>query len=595
MQLQLRTDMSLPQEAGQQSQQPSQQQQQQQQQPGGPPQQYGTQQFGQQGSQGSQHIQFGQSGSGRPAQEVQAYACFDPRNPYHLRPYSYNLGPLGPEEVEVQVEYCGFGASDVEVLMNGYNLTRYPCVPGQEVIGRIVGLGSKAKEIMDALERGESISTTGQKLRPGEPGNKRQLRVEVIKPGTSMTSQQSQQQGEESFRMPCILKEGQRVGVGALSYACHSPDCSQCGYGCDQACPHLVLTGMGRLPEHEMVLKATGGFRSSGETHQGGSPYSSQQQQQHHHLQSQGQPMAHTEQQEHHKGCQAFAALGRDGAHYGGLGSHVRAHWAMVFPIPDAIPSEVAAPLLFRGLSVYAPLQMFLRYTARGKHLGAGMAQPGQESFQTGSSSSSGLSKCGHPLRVGIVGTGATAQLAIQFSKALNPRIHVSVFGTEISHDLANLIQRELGADCLYDLCDESRILRECNESFDLLILVTGHPPSNLDPYLSLLKRASTMVLFGFQSSLPTSAGSAMQKYKMSFLPNALIFHQWSIVGSYAGSRNEMIDMLDFAARNLDKIRPRIQLVPVDKVNELLEMFRRASLEREAKDRKPNVLYVLKR
>ena len=40
----------------------------------------------------------------------------------------------------------------------------------------------------------------------------------------------------------------------------------------------------------------------------------------------------------------------------GGYSSHMRAHEYFVFPIPDAIPSEHAAPMLCAGLTTWSPL-----------------------------------------------------------------------------------------------------------------------------------------------------------------------------------------------------------------------------------------------
>ncbi len=56
-----------------------------------------------------------------------------------------DLGPLGPEEVEVQVEHCGLCHSDLSVLNDDWAFSQYPAVLGHEVIGRVVAVGSAAK------------------------------------------------------------------------------------------------------------------------------------------------------------------------------------------------------------------------------------------------------------------------------------------------------------------------------------------------------------------------------------------------------------------------------------------------------------------
>ncbi|SFH73821.1 NADPH-dependent aldehyde reductase Ahr [Planctomicrobium piriforme] len=56
-----------------------------------------------------------------------------------------DVGPLGPEDVEVQVESCGLCHSDLSVLKDDWGLSQFPAVLGHEVIGRIVEVGSAAK------------------------------------------------------------------------------------------------------------------------------------------------------------------------------------------------------------------------------------------------------------------------------------------------------------------------------------------------------------------------------------------------------------------------------------------------------------------
>jgi uncharacterized zinc-type alcohol dehydrogenase-like protein len=55
------------------------------------------------------------------------------------------LGPLGAEEVEVQVEHCGLCHSDVSVLDNEWGTSQFPAVLGHEAVGRVVEVGPAAK------------------------------------------------------------------------------------------------------------------------------------------------------------------------------------------------------------------------------------------------------------------------------------------------------------------------------------------------------------------------------------------------------------------------------------------------------------------
>ena len=96
-----------------------------------------------------------------------------------------DLGPLGAEDVEVAVEYCGLCHSDLSVLNNDWGFSQYPAVLGHEVIGRVASVGSNAKG----------------------------------------------------------LKIGQRVGVGWSSGSCMH--CHQCMSGNHHLCPQVQFTIVG--------------------------------------------------------------------------------------------------------------------------------------------------------------------------------------------------------------------------------------------------------------------------------------------------------------------------------------------------------------
>jgi uncharacterized zinc-type alcohol dehydrogenase-like protein len=50
--------------------------------------------------------------------------------------WEYDAGDLKPEDVEVQVEYCGICHSDLSMIDNEWGMSSYPLVAGHEVIGR---------------------------------------------------------------------------------------------------------------------------------------------------------------------------------------------------------------------------------------------------------------------------------------------------------------------------------------------------------------------------------------------------------------------------------------------------------------------------
>lgn len=56
-----------------------------------------------------------------------------------------DLGPLGAEDVEVEVEHCGLCHSDLSMLHNEWGMSQFPAVFGHEAVGKVVAVGSAAK------------------------------------------------------------------------------------------------------------------------------------------------------------------------------------------------------------------------------------------------------------------------------------------------------------------------------------------------------------------------------------------------------------------------------------------------------------------
>jgi uncharacterized zinc-type alcohol dehydrogenase-like protein len=62
-----------------------------------------------------------------------------------LKPFEYDLGPLGDHQVDVKVDYCGICYSDLSMLDNHWGMTQYPFVPGHEIIGTVEAMGAHVK------------------------------------------------------------------------------------------------------------------------------------------------------------------------------------------------------------------------------------------------------------------------------------------------------------------------------------------------------------------------------------------------------------------------------------------------------------------
>ena len=76
---------------------------------------------------------------------VKAYAQMEPGQP--IIPYTFELGEIGAEEVEVAVEYCGLCHSDLSMSKNAWGMTKFPFVGGHEVAGRVIAIGKEVKTV----------------------------------------------------------------------------------------------------------------------------------------------------------------------------------------------------------------------------------------------------------------------------------------------------------------------------------------------------------------------------------------------------------------------------------------------------------------
>lgn len=80
-----------------------------------------------------------------------------------LVPYKYDAGVLGEDEVEVKISHCGVCHSDVHLIDNDWGLSKYPFIPGHEIVGKVSKLGDRAKghKVGDRVGIGWQASSCG--------------------------------------------------------------------------------------------------------------------------------------------------------------------------------------------------------------------------------------------------------------------------------------------------------------------------------------------------------------------------------------------------------------------------------------------------
>jgi alcohol/geraniol dehydrogenase (NADP+) len=76
---------------------------------------------------------------------VSAYAANGPHE--KLAPFSYEMGDLGAEQVDIRVINCGICHSDLSMMNNDWGMTAYPIVPGHEIIGEVIAAGNAVKNV----------------------------------------------------------------------------------------------------------------------------------------------------------------------------------------------------------------------------------------------------------------------------------------------------------------------------------------------------------------------------------------------------------------------------------------------------------------
>ncbi|CUS15172.1 unnamed protein product [Tuber aestivum] len=257
------------------------------------------------------------------------------------------------------------------------------------------------------------------------------------------------------------IKVGDRVGVGAQSSSCLS--CGECKVDNEPYCDGMVTTYNGTYPDG---TQSTGGY-----------------------------------------------------ADYTRVPSH------FVFKIPDALPSEVAAPMLCGGITMYSPLK---------RH------------------------GCGPGKSVGIIGIGGLGHFGILFAKALGADRITAI--SRKSNKAADALA--MGADAYVATDDDPKWASRHANTLDLIVSTVNSPKLPIDSYLQLLRPHGTFVQVGApEDSVP------------GFSVFPLIVKGVSISGSIIGSPKDIEEMLELSARK--GVKSWVNPWPLEKVNDALQAFER--------------------
>jgi len=208
---------------------------------------------------------------------------------------------------------------------------------------------------------------------------------------------------------------------------------------------------------------------------------------------------------------------------YGGLADCIAVDSRFAFPIPSALDSAKAAPLLSAGLTVYSGIV--------------------RAELRDGSD-------------VAVLGIGGLGCLAVQFLRKMGHR--VSAF----SHSPAKkaMIER-LGAEYV----DSAQLARQTTlrGRFDL-ILSTLNTTFDLNAHLGMLRPQGKLCVVA-------------QPLKMLSISLGMLYDNAlrSIYGNYVGNRRDMVAMLAFAAEH--HVESPVDVLAFTDVNRAIDMVRRGN------------------
>jgi uncharacterized zinc-type alcohol dehydrogenase-like protein len=220
-------------------------------------------------------------------------------------------------------------------------------------------------------------------------------------------------------------------------------------------------------------------------------------------------------------GREGLCAQGRQTVihHRGGWAESVRCQSKFAVPIPEAIDSAEAGPLMCAGTTVFTPLVQF-----------------GVKPW----------------MRAAVLGIGGLGHLAVQFLA----RMGCEVTAISSSHDKDD-DARKLGASRFIATRGGDELKRAAG-SFDIIVSTVSADVPWVD-YVTALRPTGRLIVVG----IPTS--------DLKF-PVGPMLAERSVSGGSAGGPTDTALMLDFAARA--GVRPLIERFPMAEVNAALDRVR---------------------
>ncbi|WP_435414947.1 NAD(P)-dependent alcohol dehydrogenase [Polaribacter aestuariivivens] len=202
---------------------------------------------------------------------------------------------------------------------------------------------------------------------------------------------------------------------------------------------------------------------------------------------------------------------------FGGYSTSIVVREEFVLKVPTNLDTKAVAPLLCAGITTFSPLNHW---------------------------------KIKKGDKVGIIGLGGLGHMGIKFASAMGAETYMITTSEEKAADA-----KKLGADDVIISKNQDEMKKHAG-SFDFL-LNTVPVKHDINPYLQILKRDSTMVMVGAIEPLePMNGGN-------------LIMGRKRVAGSLIGGIKETQEMLDFCGEH--NITSEIEMIDMQDINKAFE------------------------
>ncbi|MGV2830465.1 NAD(P)-dependent alcohol dehydrogenase [Myxosarcina sp. GI1(2024)] len=214
---------------------------------------------------------------------------------------------------------------------------------------------------------------------------------------------------------------------------------------------------------------------------------------------------------------------GGDTNTYGGYSTHLVVREEFGLTVPEGYNPKYVGPVMCAGITVYSPM----------KHWDL---------------------KAGQTL--GVAGIGGLGHMAIKLGKALGAEVVAFTRNEDKKDEIL-----EMGADRVVISTNDDE-MNEAAESLDLLIN-TIPVPHDINPYVSLMKTDSTIVVVGNMVNFE------------NIIPGPMVFNRIGISGSLIGGVKETQEVLELCAKH--DIAPSIKTIAIQDINDIMKVLEKGN------------------